>query len=70
MKASRLRELSDEELQQKIRELRQELFNLRFQLATGVAKNPARVRQARRELARALTIAGERARARAAEARR
>ena len=69
-KAAELRELPDQELRARLDAAKEELFNLRFQLATGVAKNPARVRQARRELARALTIAGERARARAAEARR
>jgi large subunit ribosomal protein L29 len=63
MKAAKWRELSDEEIGQKARELTEELFNLRFQLAMGVAKNPARVGQARRDLARARTILRERARA-------
>jgi large subunit ribosomal protein L29 len=61
MKAAKWREMSDEELQQKARELGEELFNLRFQLSMGVAKNPARVVQARRDLARAQTILRERA---------
>jgi large subunit ribosomal protein L29 len=52
--------MSDEELHQKARELGEELFNLRFQLSMGVAKNPARVRQARRDLARAQTVLRER----------
>jgi large subunit ribosomal protein L29 len=43
-----------------VRELSEEVFNLRFQLAMGVAKNPARVGQARRDLARAYTIIRER----------
>jgi large subunit ribosomal protein L29 len=61
MKATKWREMSDEEVQQKVRELGEELFNLRFQLSMGVAKNPARVAIARRDLARAKTILRERA---------
>ena len=61
MKATKWREMSDEEVQQKVRELGEELFNLRFQLSRGVAKNPARVAIARRDLARAKTILRERA---------
>ncbi|MGH7372831.1 MAG: 50S ribosomal protein L29 [Candidatus Rokuibacteriota bacterium] len=61
MKAAKWREMSDDELLQKARELGEELFNLRFQLSMGVAKNPARVAIARRDLARAQTILRERA---------
>jgi len=61
MKAAKWREMSDEEVQQKAQELGEELFNLRFQLSMGVAKNPARVAIARRDLARAHTILRERA---------
>ena len=61
MKATKWREMSDEEVQQKAQELGEELFNLRFQLSMGVAKNPARVAIARRDLARARTILRERA---------
>ena len=61
MKATKWREMSDEDVQQKVRELGEELFNLRFQLSMGVAKNPARVAIARRDLARAKTILRERA---------
>ena len=61
MKAAKWREMSDEEVEQKARELGEELFNLRFQLSMGVAKNPARVAIARRDLARAQTILRERA---------
>jgi large subunit ribosomal protein L29 len=61
MKPTKWRELSDEEVRQKARELTEELFNLRFQLSLGVAKNPARVQQAKRDLARAETILRERA---------
>ena len=60
MKSSKWRELLDEELHQKVRELAEELFNLRFQLSMGVAKNPARVGQVKRDLARAKTILRER----------
>ncbi|OGL06919.1 MAG: 50S ribosomal protein L29 [Candidatus Rokubacteria bacterium RIFCSPLOWO2_02_FULL_71_18] len=60
MKAAKWRDLSDEEIQQKARELNEEVFNLRFQLSTGMAKNPSRLGQARRDLARALTVLRER----------
>jgi large subunit ribosomal protein L29 len=60
MKASKWRDLSDEELQQKVRELGEEIFNLRFQLSMGVAKNPSRLGQARRNLARVYTVLRER----------
>ena len=61
MKATKWREMQNEELEQKVRELTEELFNLRLQLAMGVAKNPARVGQARHDLARAKTVLRERA---------
>ena len=60
MKAVKWREMSDDEVRQKARELTEEIFNLRFQLSMGVAKNPARVSHARREVARAHTILRER----------
>jgi len=60
MKASKWRDLSDEELEQKARELGEEIFNLRFQLSMGVAKNPSHLSQARRDLARAYTVLRER----------
>ncbi len=56
-----LRDLSDGELAQKARELREEVFNLRFQVSMAMAKNPARIGQARRELARVQTLLRERA---------
>lgn len=56
----KLRELSDGELEQRDRELTEELFNLRFQVAMAMAKNPARIGQARRDLARVKTILRER----------
>ena len=60
MKPDKWRDLSEEELRQKVKELGEEVFNLRFQLSMGVAKNPARVGQARRDLARGKTILLER----------
>jgi large subunit ribosomal protein L29 len=55
-----LRDLSEAELGQKARELREEVFNLRFQVSMAMAKNPARIGQARRELARIQTLLRER----------
>jgi large subunit ribosomal protein L29 len=60
MKAAKWRDLSDDEVTQKVRELSEEMFNLRFQLAMGMAKNPSRIGEARRDLARAYTIVRER----------
>jgi len=60
MKAAKWRDLSEEELQQKAQELTEEIFNLRFQLSMGVAKNPSRINQARKDLARANTVLRER----------
>jgi len=58
--ASELRELSDRELDQRLLESKHELFNLRFQLATGKQDNSARLGQVRREIARLATILRER----------
>jgi large subunit ribosomal protein L29 len=68
MKAAKWRDLSDDEMTQKVRELSEEVFNLRFQLTMGVAKNPSRVGEVRRDLARAYTIIRERGGVRAAAA--
>ncbi len=65
MSARELRELSSEELRAKEAELRQELFNLRFQHATRQLENTARIPQAKREMARVLTVLRERELARA-----
>jgi large subunit ribosomal protein L29 len=62
LKARELRALSDEELDKKLSESRKELFNLRFQSATGALENSARLRAAKREIARILTLQFERAR--------
>jgi large subunit ribosomal protein L29 len=60
LKARQLRDLSSEELERRLHETRQELFNLRFQAATGSLENTARLRLAKREIARILTITRER----------
>ena len=61
MKASEVRELTDDELDRRLDESRQELFNLRFQHATGALENPAALSRAKRDIARLLTLAHERA---------
>lgn len=63
MKADALREMTVEELALKIIELKEELFNLRFQLATGQLENPVRLRHVRRDIARCKTILNEKERA-------
>ena len=60
MKAETLRELSTEELNKKVVELKEELFNLRFQMATGQLENPMQLKQVRKEIARAKTVIRER----------
>ena len=60
MKAREFRELSDEELRQKVQEFIEELFNLRFQLATGQIENVGRITAVRRDIARAKTMQRER----------
>lgn len=64
MKAEQLRELSDDELSLRLRDTRRELFNLRFQHATGQLDDPHKLKLTRREIARLLTVQAERARAR------
>ena len=60
MKARDLRTMSIEDLDKALAERRQELFNLRFQTATGALENSARLRTAKREIARILTVRHER----------
>jgi len=60
MKASEIRDLSDSEIQDKLKDLKEELFNLRFQMATGQLENPMRIRQVRKDIARVQTIIHER----------
>lgn len=59
MKAKEMRALSAEELSRKVDELYQELFNLRFQMATKQLSNTSRVRQVRKDIARAKTLLTE-----------
>jgi large subunit ribosomal protein L29 len=61
MKASDLRELTPEELQAKLKELEEELFNLRFQLASQQLENTARLKESRRDIARIQTVLREKA---------
>ena len=56
MKASEIQDLSIEELQAKVAELQQDLFNLRFQLHTGHLENSARIAQVRKDVARVKTV--------------
>ena len=61
MRARDLRDLTDEELDLKLHESRQELFHLRFQSATGGLEDSSRLRLTRREIARILSVRNERA---------
>lgn len=60
MRASDLRDLSDTELSEHVATARRDLFGLRFQHATGELDNTAGLRRAKREVARALTVARQR----------
>lgn len=60
MKAKEIRDMTDSELTQKEAGLKEELFNLRFQLATGQLDNPMRIREVRKTIARIKTIMRER----------
>jgi len=59
VKPSKLRDLTVDELIQKESDLRKELFNLRFQQATGEIENPMRIQAVRKDIARVLTIKTE-----------
>ena len=59
MKAEELRQLSIPELKEKLRELREELFNLRFQKSIHQLENPMRIKQVKRDIARVLTVIRE-----------
>ena len=58
-RASELREMTDDELEHRLIERRQELFNLRFQHATGALDNTAALARVKRDIARLLTLANE-----------
>ena len=60
MKIEDLRKLTTEELQEKIKESKEELFNLRFQQATGNLEKPSRIRELRHQVARLKTVLRER----------
>jgi large subunit ribosomal protein L29 len=62
VKPSELRAMTADELSQKEQDLRKELFNLRFQLATGEIENPMRIHTVRKDIARVLTIRTEKLR--------
>jgi large subunit ribosomal protein L29 len=61
LRARELKDLSDEELVRRLAESRENLFNLRFQMATGALENTARIGLAKRDIARILTVQAERA---------
>ncbi|PJO45323.1 50S ribosomal protein L29, partial [Lysinibacillus xylanilyticus] len=59
-KANEIRDLATSELELKVKSLKEELFNLRFQLATGQLENTARIREVRKAIARMKTVIRER----------
>jgi large subunit ribosomal protein L29 len=63
LKAKELVELGDDELTQRLKESREELFNLRFQHAAGQLENTSRLRQVRQDIARIMTVQSARERA-------
>ena len=62
MKAAEIRKLSVEEINSNIAKLKEELFNLRFQLAVGQLENTARIKQVKKTIARMKTVLSEQAR--------
>ena len=60
MKGKEIRELTDQELEQRLGDLKEELFNLRFQLATGQLENMMQIKDCRRNIARVKTVLKER----------
>ena len=60
MKANEIRKMSSEDLNSKVNELKNELFNLRFRLATGQLDNPSSIKNVKRDIARVKTIIRER----------
>ena len=59
MKVNEIREMNAEELNQKLASLNEDLFNLRFQLATGQLENPMRIKEVKKTIARIKTIQRE-----------
>ena len=60
MKVKVLRDLSPAELEKKVVDLKEELFNLRFQMATGQLENPMKIKEIRKDIAKAKTVLRER----------
>ena len=60
MKVNEIRDLNETELTEKLSSLKEELFNLRFQLATGQLENPMRIRDVKKSIARLKTVQRER----------
>ena len=60
LRAKDMADLTDDELQNRLADTRQELFNLRFQAAAGALENTARLKLAKREIARILTVQHDR----------
>ena len=60
MKVKVLRDLSTAELEKKVVDLKEELFNLRFQMATGQLENPMKIKEIRKDIAKAKTVLRER----------
>ncbi|MEJ6949575.1 50S ribosomal protein L29 [Natronospora cellulosivora (SeqCode)] len=60
MRADELRDLTDVELEQKLKEFKEELFNLRFQHATAQLSNPMRIKEVKKDIARLKTVLRER----------
>ena len=67
MKANKFRDMTDDALAAQEKELKSELFNLRFQSATGQLSNPQRIRECKKDIARVKTIIRERELAQIAE---
>jgi len=60
MKAKEIRERSNDELRKALGDLEEQLFKLRFQKSTGQIENPIKIREVRKDIARVLTVMGER----------
>ena len=60
MEVKDIRELTDDELSDKLQDAKEELFNLRFQLATGQLDNPMKLKETKREIARVQTVRRQR----------
>lgn len=61
MNVKEIRDLSDDELKAEVTSLKEELYNLRFQQATGALENPARIKDVKKTIARIYTVMTERA---------